>query len=155
FQGRGRFKVVNQYVGMEVSQKHRVFATYFDSLDTTDREKMALTIVAGNLGQEKSLVRYVARCNSLLHYLCLANYSSFFEAGRVDLEQEFNEPANIRRWVEAQDQTFLKEGLVYKRDWHYPLSLWSILFFLNSNKIEDTYNYLVTHAQSQEFKRAL
>jgi hypothetical protein len=155
FQGRSHFKEVNKYVGMAVSQIHRVFKLFFESLEPAERQIVARVIVAGTLGKEPGLIRYVARCQSLLHYLCIAGYIADFDASRADLEREFNDSANIARWINAKDSGMLRDDVTFKKDWHYALSLWSILFLLKSEQIDETYAYLHTHAHLQAFREAL
>ncbi|HEU4794857.1 MAG TPA: hypothetical protein VFT02_04455, partial [Pyrinomonadaceae bacterium] len=46
-------------------------------------------------------------------------------------------------------------GLDYKQEWRYALKLWGALYLLESDRIAGTYDYLLKHAASSQFKNSL
>lgn len=159
-EGRGQFEERKEYVGMLASSIPELFADYFAVLSPTDKTEMASILVMGLLDPCERLGPYVGPNVLLVHNLCLRNYTPYFVGTRVDLEREFTDPVNIEQWVNAPDRSVLEQpdpgnSVVFKRDWHYPLILWGILYLLKSEQIDTTYYYLREHAQSGEFRQAL
>lgn len=154
FECRNRFAVCDDYVGMEASRIPEVFIEYFDSLSDEDQKRMTAIIVAATLGEVANLVDYLDSASSLLLQLCLRRRAQYLGNERDALEREFNKPENIAAWSRTGDAASY-DGLDYKREWRYALTLWGVLYLLKSDRIEASYDYLLKHAQSPHFRNAL
>jgi len=155
FEGEGEFKIRNDYLGMEASSIPNIFIDYFNKLESSKKDKTAEIIVAGIIGREKKLVLYLSSITHLVLSLCLNDYTHHFKNHISELEQEFNNPISIDEWIANGDITPIEEGLLYKKDWHYALELWGILYLIGSNKINDTYNKLIDNAKNDRLSESL
>jgi hypothetical protein len=152
-EGRGRFEEREEYVGMDATNITDLFFAYFDSLNPPARRELAATMAAGSLGQVPELEPYLGSVIQLMLSLCITGRTESFTDELERLEREFNEAENIRVWVRSDAE--YSEGLDFKREWRYALILWGVLYLLGSHNIQDTYAYLLKHAQSAHFKRSL
>lgn len=155
FEGRGRFEDRNAYVGMAASSIPGLFITYFEGLSEVEKKEMAHVITMAFLGKSKTLNSYLHEAKWLMIALCMNGFVGYFSAWQEDLEKEFNEAANVHRWLQATDQEADLKGPAYKGDWHYPLALWGVLYLLGSNRIELVYKNLLQNACSLSFRDAL
>lgn len=154
FECRNRFAVCNDYVGMEASRIPDVFIEYFDSLHAEEQKRMTAVIVAATLGEVAALVNYLPSVSSLLLDLCFLRREPYIRDWRGALETEFNKPENVAAWSRSKDDEAY-EGLDYKQEWRYALKLWGALYLLESDRIAGTYDYLLKHAASSQFKNSL
>lgn len=153
-EGRGGFEARNDYVGIEASSIPDIYIDYFNRLSSADKKKTASIINDGSLAHIDLLMPYVKEIMMLLQILCRRNYVDYFRDGINKLEAEFNNSDNLMLWVNADDKPKQK-GSSFKADWHYPLILWGVLYMLKSNRINETYQYLLKNAKSKFFREAL
>lgn len=155
FEGKGQFKIRNDYLGMEASSIPDIFINYFKGLKHVDKDKTVELIVAGSLGREKRLHLYVAFAIHLALRLCMENYTQLFKKRITLLEEEFNNQENVNKWISSDEKTPIAEGILYKKNWHYALDLWGLLYLLGSNEISVTYNNLIENTRHPRFSEAL
>jgi hypothetical protein len=154
FEGRNRFEARNDYLGMEASRIPELFVEYFESLRPELTKEFAAVIVAGARGQTAELQPYLRQVAQLLGDLCMHRQCQYFADEAVNLEREFNDPQNLRHWVEDGEEES-PEGVDFKRAWRYALILWGVLYMLESTRIQTNYEYLLGNAASEHFRRAL
>lgn len=155
FEGRGRFKSRDEYVGMDASQIPEIFVAYFTALSPPQKKEMAEIIAGGAVGHAEALIPYLQQSMRLLLDLCMRGHPQDFVPARETLEQEFNDPSNRKLWIAAEDVQPPSEGAAYKSDWHYPLMLWGVLYLLKSSRIATVHSDLMDNAASESFKEAL
>jgi hypothetical protein len=154
FEFRNRF-ASDEYWGMAGSQRPKLFVEYYEKLSSSAKMQMADIITEGSIGRMEDLQAYTANTLDLEIDLCLRGFRTYFEGGLKEFEREFNDSDNIETWTAAADAKELPRDLAFKKDWHYALMLKNLLLILNSNNFRSTYDHLLTHARSRQFRKAL
>ena len=65
-----------------------------------------------------------------------AEVRAFHEQIKKDIESEFNSSENLENWLIAEDGGSKLEGMNQKKDWHFGLMLFGILFLLGSKNVK-------------------
>ena|ERR1043165_774316 len=155
FEGRNKFTAAEDYYGMASSQRNNLFVAYYANLSAAEKKEMAHLIVLGAIGQLEEIQKYLSKAVLLSLGLCIRDYAQYFQDEIIALEKEFNNSENIKLWIRATNEPPEDSGLGFKKTWNYGLSLYNILRRLNSEKLKKTYEYLISHAESEWFRNAL
>src|SRR5262249_14177873 len=100
FEFRNRFQS-DEYWGMASSQRPKLFARYFDSLDALAKKELAHTLVTAALGEVPDLRWYMFDTLLLVSDLCIRSGSHYFRSESELLAREFNDPGNVECWTNA------------------------------------------------------
>jgi hypothetical protein len=153
FAGRGRFAAREDYVGMSASTIPKLFAAYFESLDTTHERHMVNLLTDIALAKRTEHAEHIPEATHLLLDLALRGFTEAFGDARATLEQDL--AAHLTQWTAARDQAPLPSAQDYRRDWHFGLQLWGVLYLLSSPAAELAYRELTEQATSPRFRDAL
>ena len=150
--GRGRFDR-SEYYGMSASEVPGLLAHYCDELAPDEQSDLTRRLTRVAIGDQEHLSAYLAA--SALWVFCAKGYLNQSSESVTLLEEEFTNPANVELWTHADEMTHSTGGADFKRTWSYAAILSSILKRLGSERAASTRQYLLEHADSEEFKDTL
>lgn len=154
-EGKGKFIKREEYRGMDGSSIPDLYIKYFRRLKPSEKKEAALIMVAGAIGEIDVLTPFIWQIIFLIEELCLNTYVDYFKDSIEIMEEEFNNSANLELWANADVPMIPYQGVSFKKEWSYSKSLWAILYMLKSDKIDESYRYLVNNSKSEDFRRAL
>lgn len=153
FNGKGRFSEINEVVGMAASIIPDYFINYFNILDEKSKARAAKLIVLGALGKNDNFSKYIEECVQLMLAFCIGEYQRFFYQSLPLIENFFKDEEYIQQWCSIADaQSSTTDS---RKDWHYGLALWGVLYLLSSKIAVKKYDYLIKNASSQKFINSL
>lgn len=158
FTGRGRFDR-SEYYGMRGSQVWELLVDYCEQLAPDEQSELTLLLTEVATVDQQQLIPdvpgAVPGAVQVLLSLCIKGHWNQFSQSAALLEREFTDPSNIEMWTHAGEMTESQGGADFKQTWHYAAVLSFILKLLGSERAAITRQYLLEHADSQEFKETL